>query len=81
LAGGRLTSLDELIGGVPGMVVVAGIFATIYPKLMGRVLNLGEFDKETIPPIFGVRPWPVIAVFITSILEFFAVLEIVHVRG
>jgi len=69
-------SLDALIGGVPGMVVGAGIYATIYPRLLGHVLNLGEFDKETIPQIFGVKPWPVIAVVTAAILLFLAVLEI-----
>lgn len=71
-------SLDALTGGVPGMVVGAGIYATIYPKLMGRVLNLGEFDKETIPQIFGAKPWPVIAGMTAAILLFLAVLEIFY---
>jgi hypothetical protein len=69
-------SLDALIGGVPGMVIGAGIYAAIYPILEGRVLKLGEFDKETIPQVFGFRPWPVIAVVTLLILVIFAVLEL-----
>lgn len=72
-------SLDALIGGVPGMIVGAGIYAAIYPKLEGRVLKLGEFDKETIPQVFGVKPWPVIAVVTLLILVIFAILEMTHV--
>jgi hypothetical protein len=69
-------SLDTLIGGVPGMVVGAGIYAAMYPKLQGSVLNLGKFDKETIPQVLGVRPWPVIAVVTLLILVVLAVLEV-----
>jgi len=70
-------SLDALIGGVPGMVIGAGIYAAIYPKLLDRVLQLGEFDKETIPQALSVRPWPVIAVVTVVILLIFAILEMI----
>jgi hypothetical protein len=70
-------SLDALIGGVPGMVVGAGIYAAIYPKLLDRVLKLGEFDKETIPQVLGVKPWPVIVVVTVVILLIFAILEMI----
>jgi hypothetical protein len=69
-------SLDALIGGVPGMLVGAGIYAAIYPKLAGSVLKLGEFDQETIPQVLGVKPWPVIAVVTLLILAIFAVIEV-----
>jgi hypothetical protein len=73
-------SLDALTGGVPGMVIGAGIYAAIYPKLVGRVLKLGEFDKETISQVFAVKPWPVIAVVTLVILVIFAILEAAHVQ-
>jgi hypothetical protein len=69
-----------LTGGVPGMVIGAGIYAAIYPKLVGRVLKLGEFDKETISQVFAVKPWPVIAVVTLVILVIFAILEAAHVQ-
>jgi hypothetical protein len=69
-------SLDALIGGVPGMVIGAGIYAAIYPKLLNGVLKLGEFKKETIPQVLGVGPWPVIAVVTLVIFVIFAVLEV-----
>ena len=69
-------SLDALIGGVPGMVIGAGIYAAIYPKLAGRVLKLGEFDKETIPQMLGVKPWPVIALVTLVILMILGILEL-----
>jgi hypothetical protein len=71
-------SLDALIGGVPGMVVGAGIYATIYPKLSGRVLNVGSFDRETIPQVFGVKPLPVISIVAAILLAVLIILELVH---
>jgi len=72
-------SLDALLGGVPGIVVGAGIYASLYPKLLGRVLNLGEFKKETLPQAFGMSPWPIIAVVTGAILAVFIVLELNHI--
>jgi hypothetical protein len=69
-------SLDALLGGVPGMVVGTGIYAALYPRLSGGVLRLGEFEKETIPQILGLKPWPVIGLVALAILLIFAVLEI-----
>jgi len=69
-------SLDALTGGVPGMVIGAGIYAAIYPKLVGRVLQLGEFDKETIPQMLAVKPWPVIALVTLVILVILGILEL-----
>lgn len=68
-------SLDAILGGVPGMVIGAGIYAAIYPRLSNRVLKVGEFDTETIPQVFDVKPWPVIALVTLAILIIFAVLE------
>lgn len=72
-------SLDALIGGVPGIVIGAGIYAAIYPRLSGSILKLGEFSKETIPQVLGVRPWPVIGVVALAILVILAVLEMTSV--
>jgi len=72
-------SLDALFGGVPGMVVGAGIYAALYPKLSVTILKLGKFDKETIPQVLGVRPWPVIGAAALAILVILAVLEIAFV--
>ena len=57
------------------MVIGAGIYAAIYPKLSNRILKVGEFDTETIPQVFDVKPWPVIALVTLAILIIFAVLE------
>jgi len=58
------------------MVIGAGIYAAIYPKLVDRVLKLGEFDKETIPQMLGVTPWPVIALVTLVILVILGILEL-----
>ena len=72
-------SLDALFGGVPGMVVGAGIYAALYPRLSKSVLKLGEFNKETIPQLFSVRLWPVIGGVALAIVAILTVLEIISV--
>jgi hypothetical protein len=72
-------SLDALTGGVPGMVVGAGIYAALYPKLSTTVLKLGEFDKETIPQLLGARLWPVIGVAGLAIATILFALEMMTV--
>lgn len=53
-------SLDALFGGVFGILVGAGIFASLYPRLEKGVLKKGDFGEVTIPQLFKVDPWVVI---------------------
>lgn len=41
-------SLDALVGGIPGMLAGAALFAILYPKLQGGILNAGSFGDITL---------------------------------
>ncbi len=68
-------SLDALFGGALGILVGAGIFAHLYPRLLEPVLNKGEFPHQTIPEMLGVSPWPVVIVFVILIVGVLAGIE------
>lgn len=53
-------SIDALVGGFCGVLLGAGIFAAIYPRLEEKVLRRGEFGNATIPEILGVNSWLVV---------------------
>jgi hypothetical protein len=61
-------SLDALFGGAVGILVGAGIFAHLYPRLLDPVLTKGEFSHQTIPEMLGVSPWPVVVIFVILIV-------------
>lgn len=50
-------SLDALFGGLIGVLIGAGLFATFYPKLDKRILNKGDFGDITWPQLLEVNPW------------------------
>ncbi|HPJ30127.1 MAG TPA: YeeE/YedE thiosulfate transporter family protein [Methanothrix sp.] len=53
-------SVDALLGGFCGVLLGAGIFAELYPRLEEKVLRRGEFGDKTIPEILGVSSWLVV---------------------
>ncbi|MDO9539347.1 MAG: YeeE/YedE thiosulfate transporter family protein [Methanocalculus sp.] len=53
-------ALDALVGMI-GIVIGAGVFARLYPRLNRTILNRGVFPAETIPELIGVRPMIVVA--------------------
>lgn len=53
-------SLDALFGGIAGMLIGAGIFSEIYPKLERGVLNKGYFGELTWPQLLKKNHWTVI---------------------
>jgi len=42
-------ALDALVGGIIGMVIGAGLFAELYPKLRATILSRGQFPAVTVP--------------------------------
>jgi uncharacterized membrane protein YedE/YeeE len=42
-------SLDGLFGGMAGMIVGAGLFDQVYPRLNNSILKKGDFGKLTFP--------------------------------
>jgi hypothetical protein len=64
-------SLDALFGGIAGMIIGAGIFSEIYPKLERSILNKGYFGDLTWPQLLRKNHWWVIipvAIGITALL-------------
>jgi hypothetical protein len=53
-------SVDALVGGFCGVLLGAGIFAELYPRLEEKVLKRGEFGDATFPEMLGVNSWLVV---------------------
>jgi len=52
--------LDALIGGTIGIVIGAGLFASVFPKLNTGILRRGDFGTLTLPQLFKVNDWIVV---------------------
>lgn len=52
--------LDALFGGVVGILIGAGVFAAVYPRLQGPVLSRGDFGELTVPQLLRVNAWVVV---------------------
>jgi uncharacterized membrane protein YedE/YeeE len=53
-------SLDALLGGIVGMIIGAGLFSELYPKLEKTILSKGDFGELTWPQLLKVNPWWII---------------------
>jgi len=65
----------DAAAGMAGIVIGAGIFARLYPALERSVLGRGKFPAETLPQLFGVSSWPVIAAVAAMIVGVLAALS------
>ena len=61
-------SLDALFGGIVGMLIGAGIFSEMYPKLERSILNKGYFGDLTWPQLLKKNHWAVIIPFAIAIM-------------
>ncbi len=52
--------LDALTGGLIGIIVGSGLFASLYPRLKDGILRKGDFGNLTFPRLFKVNDWIVI---------------------
>lgn len=52
--------LDALVGGVIGILLGAGLYASIYPRIKEGILKKGNFGNITFPELFKVNDWVVI---------------------
>ncbi len=69
-------ALDALIGGIIGIMIGAGLYAAVYPKLKQRVLDVGSFGDKTLIDVLPVRnPWAVIVPVVLLIAAFLVVIE------
>jgi uncharacterized protein len=68
-------ALDAAIG-IIGIIIGAGIFARIYPRLDRSFLNRGTFPAETIPELIGMRTGIVVIGVAILIVVLLSVLEV-----
>ena len=67
-------SLDALLGGVIGILIGAGIFAGLYPRL-GGLLSKGDFGDVTLPELFKVNAWAVVVPLAVGLVGLLAWVE------
>jgi len=63
--------LDALTGGLAGILIGAGLYAVLYPRLRPKILKVGNFGDLTLPRLFKVNDWVVVipvAIFIFILL-------------
>lgn len=68
-------ALDALVGGMVGMLIGAGFFAGLYPRLKTSVLPMGKFPSVTVPEFLHLNSWIVIALLEACIAGFLLFLE------
>jgi hypothetical protein len=52
--------LDALVGGLIGIIVGSGLFASLYPRLKDGILKKGDFGNMTLPRLLKVNDWVVV---------------------
>ncbi|MFO7917403.1 MAG: YeeE/YedE thiosulfate transporter family protein, partial [Anaerolineae bacterium] len=52
--------LDALVGGLAGIMIGAGLFAALYPRLRHGILAKGYFGDLTLPRLFKVNDWLIV---------------------
>lgn len=67
--------LDAAIGGLAGIWIGTGLFASFYPKLNQGILRKGEYGDVTLPQLLKVNEWVVILIVEALILALFWALE------
>lgn len=71
LGEGRLDAVWAILG----MLAGAGLYAEAFPLLKKTVLTWGDYGKITLPQVFGVNHWLVIAAAVVLTLLLFRWLE------
>lgn len=67
--------LDALLGGVAGILIGAGLFAAIYHKINKPILSKGSFGEITLPELFKVKRWVMVAVVAIVIMALLGFIE------
>ena len=68
-------ALDALLGGMVGLLIGAGIFAEMYPRIRTRVLVWGKFPAVTVPDFLHLNLWIVIGLMEIFMIGFLLLLE------
>lgn len=53
-------SLDALTGGLTGILIGSGLYASLYPKLSKGILRKGDYSNLTLPRLLKVNDWVVV---------------------
>ena len=67
-------ALDALLGGMLGMLIGAGIFAEVYPKIRDTILQRGPLPAVTVPEFLHTSPWIVIVLLEVAMIGLLLVL-------
>ena len=67
--------LDALSGGIPGLLVGAGLFAIVFPKLQERILDKGDFGQLTFDQLLKINKLTGVVIF-----EFIIILILVGIE-
>lgn len=69
-------SIDALVCGILGLVIGAGLFAAVYPRIAPRAARVGRVPWRTVPDLVGgATPWLAVLMVAILILAVFGVLE------
>ncbi len=68
-------SMDALLGGVVGILIGAGLFAAVFHKIHDPILSKGHFGEITLPEVFKVHPWVVVAPVAALIVILLIIIE------
>ena len=67
-------ALDALFGGMIGLLIGAGIFAELYPRLRTRILVWGKFPAVTVPEFLHLNLWVTVVLMEVFMIGFLLVL-------
>jgi uncharacterized protein len=68
-------ALDALFGGMVGLLIGAGFFAEMYPRLRSSVLTWGKFPVVTVQEFLHMNQWIVIGLMEIFMIGFLVFLE------
>jgi len=68
-------ALDAVIGGVVGVLVGAGVFSEVYPRLQRGILQKGDMGTITLPELLKIHHWVVIVLVVAVLGMVLWVLE------
>lgn len=68
-------ALDAIFGGIVGMLIGAGLFAVVFPKLQKSILKIGYFGELSLPQLLKVNVWLVIMIVCVAMIAILFVME------
>lgn len=61
-------NMDAMVGGLIGIMIGAGIFAALYPRLKDGILQKGYYGDVSLPGLLKVNDWVVVIPFSVVII-------------